>query len=666
MNLSELGVTANKEKQFNRKGIYDTEDLLKYLPRKYNDFTTLTGFLPEDQTSVLIVRLEELREYRRNTYVLNAKCKEKNTGKYVTITWFNQKWLRRKLTPAIGKDILVAGKAIHNRTYDNYQIMSPEIFETDISKGLAVYPVYSKIPGMSNDYLTEHLQLAMKQTTAQETLPSDIVFREKQDDMWTALNHLHFPKSMQEVERGRDRVLFDDLVYFALHCEAGKREVSLGSQYNIKSLGLMNKMMAALPYQLTADQSAAVTDMIEAAKKGRRLNALVQGDVGCGKTIVAMLTMAAFAGSGYQSVLMAPTQVLARQHYEDAKALFEPLGVNVVLVGGTEKIKKKDRDLLLKDIADGTAQIIVGTHAAFSKDVAYKKLALTVTDEEHKFGVAQRAALVAKAAEGVHSITMSATPIPRSLAMVVYGDTIQLYTIRTMPAGRKPVMTGIAKSRNHIYRFLLKQKKEGRQAYIVCPMIDTNEDMDGVKSVEEISREYRAALEPYGVTFETLTGRNTKEETEDIIGRFKAGEVDVLIATTVIEVGVNVPNATVMVITNAERFGLSGLHQLRGRVGRGSYQSYCVLESDARDGEAKERLDAMCRTTDGFQIAEEDLRIRGAGDFIGTKQSGENKYISLMLAFPDRFERAKAIANELLDRGENCCQMVQEVVMERM
>lgn len=292
---------------------------------------------------------------------------------------------------------------------------------------------------------------------------------------------------------------------------------------------------------------ARITD----ARSGKRINALVQGDVGCGKTIVAFLMMTAFVDSGYQAVLMAPTQVLARQHYEDLKDLVEPMGYKVVFLGGTE-MKAKEKKSVLAAIANGDADYIVGTHAVIAKDVTYNRLAITVTDEEHKFGVAQRAALV-EAAAGVHNITMSATPIPRTLAQAVYGNAVQLYTIKTMPQGRKPVITGVATDEKKIFRFIINQAKQGHQTYVVCPMIDPNDDMSDVKSVDEVSRYYERIISPYGVRIAVLTGRNSKEETEEIICGFKNHEFDVLITTTVIEVGVNVPSATVMVVSNAER-----------------------------------------------------------------------------------------------------------------
>ena len=323
--------------------------------------------------------------------------------------------------------------------------------------------------------------------------------------------------------------------------------------------------------------------------------------------------------------------------------------------------KAAEKKMLLKQIESGEIHIIVGTQAIIGKSVKYHNLVLTIIDEEHKFGVMQRKSLLDKAQAGVHTITMSATPIPRSLATVLYGDTVQLITIRTLPNGRKPVKTGIATSVDKIYRYIRKESLNGHQTYVVCPMIDDSEEMAGVSSVEQVYNEYTEALSPYGIKIATLTGRNTKEETTEIIEKFSKNEINVLISTTVVEVGVNVPTATLIVISDADRFGLSSLHQLRGRVGRSDTQSYCVLQSNTHTEEGKKRLDAMVSTNDGFEIARADLEIRGAGDFLGTKQSGDNKILSLLLAYPDDYNKAKEAAVTIIDQGIEC-QMMDDIL----
>ena len=517
---------------------------------------------------------------------------------------------------------------------------------------------------MAASYLEEVMHKALSiGLTSSEILPRDILASAGEVSMPVALRCIHMPNTMEEIEQGRSRILFNDLLYFAIHNELNRNEVSAGSQYNIKTRSLLGKIVTSLPFFLTADQSKAVEEMLINAEDGRRINALIQGDVGCGKTIICILMAAAFADNGYQAVIMAPTQVLAKQHYEAISSMLDPYGIRTAYLDSS--FKKKDRDCVLKDIADGTAQIIIGTQSCIGKDVVYKDLALAVVDEEHRFGVKQRTAIIEKASRGVHSITMSATPIPRSLAQVIYGDNIQLHTIRSMPNGRKPVKTRVFRNQTGNMKFVLKEVQAGHQAYVVCPMIEKNEKIPNVKSVEQISKEYEDFLGPLGVKVGSLTGRNSKEEAEEIIIRFKEGEIDVLIATSVIEVGVNVPNATVMIITNAERFGLSSLHQLRGRVGRNSLQSYCVLQSEDESPKGLARLQVMCKTTDGFQIAEADLSQRGAGDLLGTQQSGDNKYVALMIANPEKYRYTVQIAKELIQRGRDCCPMMERIYAER-
>lgn len=659
MDLHELGITTQKVNQFASRGIHTAEDLANYLPRKYKDFTKETGILPPDQVSCIVVKVNKIETYNKKTPMTMAFCTEQKMGASVHVQWFNQKWLAKKLIPLVGHYVYLAGKAIYNEQYKNFSVASPELFEPNIQAGKRMYPVYRKVNGMSMDYLSDSIAkaLAMPDATA-ETCPRDIIKAHGQVSRKEALWMLHQPRTVQDVQRGQERVLFDDLLFFAINTCWAERNSSKGSSFNIKTLRSYNTICKTLPYDLTEDQKKAIEGMVDHAREGRRINALVQGDVGCGKSIIAFCLMAIMADSGYQSVLMAPTQVLARQHYTDLQALVEPLGYKVGFLGGSD-MKKSEKTKLLAAIKSGEINMVVGTHAVIGKSVEYNRLGLTIADEEHRFGVQQRNALVEKAQEGVHAVSMSATPIPRSLAQVIYGDSIQLYTIKTMPSGRKPVTTGIATGREKIYNFVIREAQKGHQTYVVCPMIDKNEDMEGVKSVEEVSAEFRAALEPRGIRIETLTGKDDKARTEDVITRFKNGEVDVLISTTVIEVGVNVPTATMMVITNAERFGLSSLHQLRGRVGRGAFQSFCVLESEHPTEEGKMRLQAMCETTDGFKIAEADLKLRGAGDFLGTQQSGDNKYMALMLAYPEKYEVARQIARELLDRGEDCCPLVK-------
>lgn len=663
MQLSALGVTPQKAGQFNKKGIYTAEDLVAYLPRGYKDFRAETGILPEEEVSCLIVHTTEMyspSQARTPYFRINGTILA--TGHPISITFFRQNFLQRQYAPLMGQNFYIAGKV--KWEYERYQIVAPELCVPLTKDARKIYPVYRKIEGMSEDYLREHLETALSiAETTKETLPQETVKKLSLMSRKEALYHLHFPQTMENVEKARERVLFDDLLYFAIHNEWAKKAASPVSPVTIMTTRKTEELINSLPYQLTDDQRNTVMEMIDWAKQHKRVNALVQGDVGCGKTIIAILLMVVMAENHYQAVLMAPTQVLAQQHYEEISRLTELFGFKTVFLGASQKAKEKKE--IIRQIAAGEADFIVGTHAVLGNAVTYKKLGITITDEEHKFGVAQRTALVEKAAEGVHSVTMSATPIPRTLAQVVYGAALQLYSIHTMPNGRKPVITGIATTKKKLYSYIVNQAKQGHQAYVVCPLIDASEKMEGVKSVEEVYQEYQRDIGvPYGLRIEMLSGRTSKADTENILARLKAGEIDVLISTTVVEVGVNVPTATLMVISNAERFGLASLHQLRGRVGRSSLQAYCVLDADSANDTARERLQVLVNSTDGFKIAEEDLKLRGAGDLLGTKQAGGNRYMELMMMHPEIYKKAQDVAVEFL-ANDTQCPMMTRIRQER-
>ena len=649
MELSSIGITPAKEKQLKKKGIFSVEDLINFFPRKYDDLSEETGLLPEELVSCIIVNINDVKLYNNtNTPLIIASGIDKDSGERVKIMWFRQQYLYNSIYNTIGHDVFVAGKAVYNAEYNNYSITGPLAYTTNIKDGMKIVSVYSKIQGMSDSYLTEHINTALAHTELiNETLPSHLLESENLMDIKTAVKELHTPSSIKYLEEARRRMIFDDLLYFAVRLEQINRKSSKGSPFNIQSLTIFNKVKSSLPFNLTTDQNDTVNQMIDNIKNGKRINALIQGDTGCGKSITAFLLMIAMLDNGYQSVLMAPTQVLARQHYKDLVELLSPYGVKIAFMGGSQ-MKKSEKQELLNSIRNGDTKIIVGTHSVLNKDIEFNNLALTITDEEHRFGTIQRESLVEKASKGVHSITMSATPIPRSLAQVVYGDGIQLYTIKTMPAGRLPVKTAISSNQKSVFKFIKQEIDAGHQCYIVCPMIDQNEKIEGVLSVEEVSKIYHSEFDKYGISIDTLTGKNSKIETDEIIERFKENKTNILISTTVIEVGVNVPNATVITIQNAERFGLASLHQLRGRVGRSKQQSYCILFSEDKDNE---RLNVLVNTNDGFKVAEEDLRIRGAGNFIGTEQSGDNKYVSLMLSNQELYKHLKDIACSALDTG---------------
>lgn len=645
--LSLLGITDRKRKQLEKKGIHDITELLFFLPRKYKIYGK-PGPVREGETAILLdLEYVNLKKAKSGMELLIASGK--SDGKKVSVVWFHQGFKYESVYALRGRKILAAGNITYDPEWDQYTMTSPDLFspyKSGEEKRECILPVYSKITGMSDDYLMSTIEKAAEDFSnciASET-PTLVERELGLMDIREAVNTLHFPESAEKLKAAQKRIRSDKMFFFAMMMQED-HEVKKKSPFKIKTVNVFEQIIQSLPYRLTKDQMEAVRSFSSQMLSAKPIHALVQGDVGCGKSIIAFLSMALMAENGYQSALLAPTSVLARQHYEDLEKLMSPYGITVEFVPPLTSIKKKEKVGILKRIKDGESKILVGTHALLSDEIVYQSLGLIITDEEHKFGVEQREKLISKTADGVHYITMSATPIPRSLAGVIYGEQTQLCLIQTMPEGRKPVQTAISNNYMSCFSFINKQLEKGRQVYVVCPQIESNEKMEGVTSVEELEKIYSKAFGSDRVC--TLTGRNPKKETEEILSDFKENKKSILIATTVIEVGVNVPNANTIIIHNAERFGLAGLHQLRGRVGRGGGNAYCILFSSDK---VNERLQAMCRTSNGFKIAEEDLKLRGAGNLFGTEQSGMNEYIDLVLDHPEEYKAVKKIVRKYFSR----------------
>lgn len=662
MELTNLNIPESKIKQLRKAGIEKVEDLLVYFPKKYIDRTKLTG-LCENEESIFLFDCENVHYGNYNPCIIRATGKEHLTGTPVHVIWFNQHFIHGQVLETQNKTVLVAGNAKWTpASYghpDRYEVQSPAVYDSAAEAGLKIYPVYKKVPGMAAEYLQTQLSAAGSLLgPPPEILPESILDANNKISHVKMISALHEPGSLQELDEALERRRWDDLIYFALRIELNNRGAAKGSVYGLTMLREMHEVQDSLPFELTEDQNSVLMDAISLIRTGKRLNALLQGDVGCGKTIVAQLLMIAFAGNGYQAAMMAPTQILAKQHYDAICRLVKPLGIEVAYIGGG-KLRKAEQKALEENLESGKIRLIVGTQALLSPNYKFKNLALVVEDEEHKYGVMQRAALAEKAAGGTHTLTMSATPIPRSLAQTIYGDSLQLYSIHTKPSGRKPVTTGIVRSMDNVYRFLIRNcAKDHRQAYIVCPMIAPNEKVEGVASAEETFEQYKSVLEPYGIQVGLVTGRTPKEEASTIINDFKDNNISVLVATSIIEVGVDVPNANCIVIHNAERFGLAQLHQLRGRVGRGGGDAYCSLVSPEIDNQ---RLQALVAHSDGFKIAQMDLQLRGAGDFLGVQQSGTEKYLALALQYDDEYRAAQAAVHEILDNSLDCIMLEQAI-----
>lgn len=635
MDILSLGINKGKAKQFNNKGITTVEELINYLPKKYMDFRHVTPIsqVKDGEIVSIVGRIANIKASDKFTRIKVID----NNNWFMFITWFNQSYIAKTLNE--GDTYNFCGLATIDEKYGTKNMINPMYFSNDLQKYNKIIPTYSKIAGMSDDFLLNSINTALSLVDKSEYLEPNILDKYELLNKKLAINGIHQPKDMEDVRMAKKRVLFDDLFYFASMLKLREKDYIEQSFIKTKKADTIKPFLKSLPFKLTEDQLETVRAIFKDMKIGNRINALIQGDVGSGKTIVAFLLMFILAENKYQSALMCPTNVLAKQHFDEMSKFCEQMGYKVAFLNGT--MKKREKKAVLEGIKDGTIDMVIGTHAIISEDVEFKNLGLTIVDEEHRFGVVQRDLMNEKSKTGIHSITMSATPIPRSLALTIYGSGIKIYNINQMPMGRKPVKTILSDDKFESYRMMKQEIDKGRQCYVVCPLIEQSDSdiMKGVKSVDEVYADMVKYFAGSGVRISVINGKMKAADVEAEIDKFANKESDIIISTTIIEVGVNIPNATLMVISNAERFGLAQLHQLRGRVGRGIEQSYCMLLSNK---ENNEKLMTMVKTTNGFEIAEADIRLRGAGDFIGTKQSGDNKYVMLMLAYPKLFNAIKA------------------------
>jgi len=642
--LEELGVIPRKQTQFGKKGIKSVEDLLRFTPRSYQDFRFNTDIKDKNEISclsgeVIRVRMPLATDKKK---VMQAHIKLDN-GALLVCTWLNLQWQAWKIESSQGKRVFVCGKVEYKPQYNSYSCMFPNVFEEeDVTSVRRIVPVYSKIEGMSTDYILKTLESAFRKNSIKEYLPNDLLSKRELPRIEDSLKELHFPTDDNKIKLAQKRLLYDDLLYFALTNEVSKSDVKAKAEIN--KIDVFCKLMKKFPFELTKAQKDVLYDIVNQIKKGDRLNGLLQGDVGCGKTVVAFMLSVLMAENGYQTAIMAPSKVLAKQHFEDLKEFLAGTDIKCAFYADVSKIKAKDKKEILEGLKTGDIKIVVGTSSLISDKMEYNNLALALIDEEHKFGVIQRQTLAKKGEEGVHTLSMSATPIPRTLALSLYDDSVQLFEINELPAGRKSTKNCLTNNWEATLSFVRKELREGNRAYVVCPAIEKS-DLP-IMSVEEVARIYTNFLTPLGFKCGVLTGKTPAKEITEIINSFENGDIHLLIATSVIEVGVNVKDATVMVIHNSERFGLAALHQLRGRVGRSDKQAYCIFFSD--DTENK-RLNVIKDTNNGFEIAKADLSQRSMGDLIGTKQSGENKYIDQILSYPELFEEAKEDAKDFLE-----------------
>lgn len=580
-------------------------------------------------------------EYKRDTNrsMIKIKVEDEVTGKVLHINCFGMYYMLNYYLSCVDQRVIVGGKINFNEDYQSFSMLNPVVFSQQVEKNQRIIPVYRKHKGISEEAYETLVKTAIS-FNLQDYAPQSAIRHYGLPDFNTTIRTIHHPLTRGSITKAKQRVIFDSMLYFACKLEEQRRNINQHTQYYFLENKKQREMLNNLPYKLTDSQWEAISDMTNLAHRGQRISALVQGDVGSGKTIVAFAMMFSAAEEGYQSVLMAPTAVLAKQHYQALSELAKPYGFKVVYLGGD--LKPKQKGLVLSQIANGEALMIVGTHACIAKSVEYKDLALAVTDEEHKFGVTQREMFANRSEQGMHYITMSGTPIPRTLADTLYGSTMKVYTLK-MPSERKPVQTAVCQNNQKIFEWMEKEIRAGHQCYVVCPLINEADDdtaVAGVSSIEEMEKTYSGYFEPKGIEIAVITGKTKKEDQEAIIEDFVENRTKILMATTIIEVGVNNPNATVMVITGAERLGLASLHQLRGRVGRGEAQSYCILQR-SENAQSGANLDVLVRENNGFKIAQEDMKNRGTGDLFGTEQSGDNDFINLMFQYPNMFAKIK-------------------------
>ena len=613
------GVGAARQKQLTKLHIETLYDLIAFFPRAYEDRTkiiSVAGLEPGKPAcfEAMVISKPQLSRVRRGMELVKLRVADE-TGR-VDLVFFNQPYVKDQLQ--YGETYRFYGEIKEGY---GYQMQNPAFEPLDKAGAVTgrIVPVYPLTAGVSNKLLSACVRQALDACidSLPDILPQSVQERFCLCTSRFAYETVHAPMSFSDLEKARRRLVFEEFFVFA----AGLASIrTRREQLSVCPMDTrhMEGFYALLPFRLTGDQQAAIDDILHDLQKSVPMNRLVQGDVGSGKTMVAAAALFCAVQNGHQAALMAPTEILAEQHAQSLSRLFSPLGLKITLLTGSlTAAQKRARK---QEIADGAAQIIIGTHALFSQDVAFRDLSLVVCDEQHRFGVAQRAALSQKG-QSPHLLVMSATPIPRTLSLIAYGD-LDVSVISELPPGRLPVETFLVgeDKRARLNGFIEKQCEAGHQVYIVCPAVEESE-LESLKSAESWAQALQQAVFPHR-RVGLLHGKMKQAEKDAALGAFAKGETDILVATTVVEVGVDVPNATLMVIENADRFGLSQLHQLRGRVGRGSAQSYCVLVSGTRNEQTRKRLKALCATADGFKIAEEDLALRGPGDFLGQRQHG--------------------------------------------
>lgn len=615
------GIGPKKAEKLNRLGIYTIKDLLYYFPRQFEDRSVIKKIAQlEDEEKVTVKALiTNIESYTPKKGMTITRIDVKDDTGFAKLTFFNREYIKN--TFRVGDSILAFGKVKKNGRFVELNSCELEYLSTapkNIGKLLPVYPLSY---GITNKDIMNTVRMVFenKDIKIPEYMPEYLLKKYRLCGIEYAIKNIHFPKDKESLKIALYRVIFEELLVLQLGLFMYKGGSSNEKGITFKRDSRLDDVLESLPFKLTRAQNRALNEILDDMCSEKVMNRLVQGDVGSGKTVVALLALAECVFNGYQGALMAPTEILAQQHYESFTETFEDIGIRVEILTGSAT--KKQKEGILQRVKDGEIDILIGTHALIEDNVEFKNIGLVITDEQHRFGVRQRGKLSSKGTSP-DILVMTATPIPRTLALILYGD-LDISIIDELPPGRQPIETIAVekKKRDKVYNSLVRREVDkGRQVYIVCPLVEESETLDitsATETAEEIKREFFPDLR-VGL----LHGKMKPSEKDAVMTSFKNHELDILVSTTVIEVGVNVPNSTLMIIENAERFGLAQLHQLRGRVGRGKHQSYCVLIYGSNSEVCKKRMNIMEETNDGFKISEKDLEIRGPGEFFGTMQHG--------------------------------------------
>ena len=645
------GIGDQKAKILKKLNIESINDLLHYYPRDYEEQkeSVVIKDVIKNEVNIIYGEITRAPYNQKKKHLMITTTIVKDSSGEISVIWFNQPYMKNHLK--VGQKVALRGKVVEK--FNKLQMTSPEILKENdprIVKDLEFTPIYSLTHNVSNKIMINYVDNGLKYSKGllKDYLPQSIKEDYQLCEINYALNQIHFPKDRDALEIAKKRLIFDEFLLFQLGLLLIKKQTQLVKHhFEYKENQWIDRFNKSLPFQLTNAQTRVWNELVQKFQSPFSMNCLIQGDVGSGKTIIAAMALLLTVENGYQGCMMVPTAVLAKQHYDSLKNLLKQFDIHVALLTGS--VTKKEKEVLYKKIKKGSIHIVVGTHAIIEDIVEFKQLALVITDEQHRFGVNQRKKLAGKG-DAPHTLVMSATPIPRTLSLIVYGD-MDLLVIDELPKGRKQIETYTVKTnyRERVYHFLQEEISKGRQAYIICPMIDEQDELD-LTAVTTYTQELKKLM-PSSIQIAMLHGKMKTKEKDNLMEKFSNGEIDLLVSTTVIEVGVDVPNATIMVIENAERFGLAQLHQLRGRVGRGNYQSYCILISDSKNSWTKKRLDVMRNYTDGFLIAEYDLKLRGPGDVLGIKQHGlpEFKLGSVFEDF-DLLKTTQKIAQNILEK----------------